>query len=533
MERTGARDLHNERFSTNARDSSDLVRQIAELKDENARLRREFLGNGDRFWDWDVASGCVRITLACATGDGLAPGQSISSLIAWEASLHPEDRTRVVRELCDYVERKALCYQSEHRIRREDSGWKWVRDRGSAIWDEAGRAVRMQGAETDITSHKLAEADLAGRESRLRSIFASLAEGVVLQDLDGRIVHCNAGAERILGRTREQLLGLTSFDPIWQVMREDGSPVPADQHPASLTLRSGEPQSGVVLGIQRADGARTWVSVNCQPLRAAVGAPAEGVIVSFSDITPMRRMTERLLEVQKLESVARLAGGIAHDFNNLLTAVLGYAELGMSQTQPQTRLANYLTQIIHSGDRAASLTRQLLAFGRRQSTRPEHIDLAELLRASLAILRPWVGLDINVELDCGNGLWPVQADRGQLQQLLLNLASNAADAMEGGGALRLSVKNVILGVNSELSPGEYVELRVIDNGVGMPADVLAHVFEPFFTTKDVGEGSGLGLATCYGIVRQHRGSISVQSTPGAGATFTIRLPRAVDVPMPD
>ena len=379
--------------------------------------------------------------------------------------------------------------------------------------------TRIQGRISDRT-------DDLERESRLQAIFASLAEGLTILDLEGKIIECNASAERILGLSRDQILGRVSRDPRWRTVREDGSSVPVEDYPSSITLRTGEPQTGVVFGIHRPDGSLRWVSVNSQPLRSSPAARPEGVIVSFADITAMRRMGERLLEAQKLESVARLAGGIAHDFNNLLTAVLSYAELGLAHVEPTSTLASYLTQIISSGDQAADLTRQLLAFASRQPARPTRLDLGLLLTSSLDILRACVGGRVVVELGSVNGLWPVLADRGQMQQVLLNLASNASDAMPAGGSLRLSVRNVVLSETREVASGDYVELIVTDGGQGMSPEVLAHVFEPFYTTKEIGQGSGLGLATCYGIICQHRGSIAVRSALGEGATITIRLPRA-------
>jgi len=394
---------------------------------------------------------------------------------------------------------------------------------------EAARPL-VQPATLSLGANALeVQHDLA-RESRLSAVFASLAEGVVIQDLQGRIVDCNASAERILGLGREQILSRTSLDPFWRTLCEDGSDFPGEQHPAAVTLRTGEPQVDVVMGLCKPDGSVTWLSINSQPLRASSGAAAEGVVVSFCDITTVRCMAERLLEAQKLESVARLAGGVAHDFNNLLTAVLGYAELCLNLAPPQSALAGHLAQIIRSGDRAADLTRQLLDFARRRPPRIEQLDLRDLLGENLEILRSWVGSGIAVECSCAPQLWPVHADRGQLRQLLLNLASNAADAMPEGGTLALSLANVVLEAGAEHGAGDFVELRVSDSGAGMATHVLSHVFEPFFSTKQVGEGSGLGLASCYGIVRQHRGSISVRSTRGEGTSFTIHLPRALELP---
>ncbi|MBK8178120.1 MAG: PAS domain S-box protein [Planctomycetes bacterium] len=367
------------------------------------------------------------------------------------------------------------------------------------------------------------------REARLRAVFGSLTTGVLILDPRGRIVDCNAGAERILALTRGQILDHTQRDPRWRLTREDGTPFATEEYLGAETLRTGESREGVVVGIHGADGSLRWCSVNSQLLRDEEGRPAHGVVISFDDITALRRMTERLLEAQKLESVARLAGGIAHEFNNLLTAVLGYSELGLAQVAPGTKLSTYLTQILHSGEQAAHLTEQLLAFARRREPLQAHVDLGELCASSLDIVRALVGERVSVELQRAPGLWPVIADRVQMQQVLLNLASNAADALVLGGHLTIRCSNLSLGPGSgPREHGDWVEWVVEDDGVGMAPEVQAHLFEPFFTSKQVGEGRGLGLSTCHGIVHRHGGAIAVRSALGAGSSFTIRLPRARD-----
>lgn len=500
---------------------SEIESRLEALTRENQLLRREAAG-ADRFWDWDITAGTIRVTRA-AEHAGTAESSILFS--EWEASLHPDDRERVRRELDHYLARRLPRYHTRYRVADAGGAWKWVRDHGIAMWDEQGRPLRMSGAETDLEHGGFAPDDHLSREARLRSIFASLAEGLVIQDLTGVVVYCNAAAERMFGVELGSLVGRPSSDPIWRAYAEDGAALDPTLHPAACTLRTGEPRTGFVMGVNRPDGRRVWLSVNSQPLRRLGEGGIEGVVLSFVDITPMRRMTNRLLEAQKLESVARLAGGIAHDFNNLLTAVLGYADLALRDVDASSKLARYLGQIATSGEQAAGLTRQLLAFARRQPVRPVSIDPGELVEDASQLLRAWIGERVQVRTVVERPLWPVFADRGQLQQVLFNLASNARDAMPQGGQLEIRVRNRRMTGEGELLDGDYVEIEVEDDGSGMDEEVQSHLFEPFFTTKDYGEGSGLGLATCYGIVRQHGGSIRARSSPGAGSCFRILLPR--------
>ncbi|MCS6776162.1 MAG: GAF domain-containing protein [Chloroherpetonaceae bacterium] len=244
----------------------------------------------------------------------------------------------------------------------------------------------------------------------------------------------------------------------------------------------------------------------------------------------LEEQREQLLRAQKMESIGRLAGGIAHDFNNLLTAVLGYAELIAEALPPEDPIGLYVTQIQRAGERAANLTRQLLAFARRQVVKPRPVHLGQLVHNMEKILRPVIGEDVTLMIRTEEALWPVLADPGQCEQVILNLVVNARDAMPDGGVLTIEVTNVIvdgyaLQEHRGVRPGEYVLLTVQDTGIGMDSATQARIFEPFFTTKDVGKGTGLGLATCYGIVTQAGGQITVESAPGHGATFHIYLPR--------
>ena len=255
------------------------------------------------------------------------------------------------------------------------------------------------------------------------------------------------------------------------------------------------------------------------------------------DITERRRLEEELRQSQKLEAVGLLAGGIAHDFNNLLTVIEGYAEMLRSDQAPDDVHRDSVDEILVAAGRAASLTRQLLAFSRRQILQPIRLNLNANVASTQRLLSRLLGENIQIRTALASGLWDVFADPGQMDQIILNLAVNARDAMECGGTLSIETANIAAGafdasLTPELTGGEYVRLSVIDTGHGMDKETQRHIFEPFFTTKEVGRGTGLGLSTVYGIVTQSGGHIRVSSEPEKGTSFSIYLPRAKGVASP-
>jgi signal transduction histidine kinase len=242
-----------------------------------------------------------------------------------------------------------------------------------------------------------------------------------------------------------------------------------------------------------------------------------------------KRLQEQVHQLQRFEAIGRLAGGVAHDFNNVIGAIMGWAEIGANAAHPGSELQDKFLKIRSQADRASGLTRQLLAFARRQTLQPCNTNLNELAKESISLLRNVIGERIEIQLQLADDLNVVWADPGQIEQVLMNLSLNARDAMPDGGRLLVETRNVLVGEDYQrlhpyALPGSYVLLRVLDTGTGMDAETLAHIFEPFFTTKEMGQGTGLGLATVYGIVKQHKGFIDVDSTPGEGTAFRVYLP---------
>jgi signal transduction histidine kinase len=246
-----------------------------------------------------------------------------------------------------------------------------------------------------------------------------------------------------------------------------------------------------------------------------------------------QRLEQQVHQLHRFEAIGRLAGGVAHDFNNMIGAIMGWADIGMGEADPGSKTQDRFQKIRAQADRAAALTRQLLAFARRQVLQPKSTDLNELASEEINLLRNVIGEQIEIQLELAESLHAAWADPGQIEQVLMNLCLNARDAMPEGGRLLIETRNVEVGqdyqsVHAYAVPGSYVLLRVFDTGIGMDAETLEHIFEPFFSTKELGKGTGLGLATVYGIVKQHKGFITVDSTPGQGTSFEVYLPIGQD-----
>jgi PAS domain S-box-containing protein len=333
----------------------------------------------------------------------------------------------------------------------------------------------------------------------------------------------NHAAVTRYGYTREEFLGMTLRD-----IR------PPEDVPALLehTRHStGTPHTDGPWRHRRKDGSILIVEIASHPIQFGDAAAS---LVMANDITERKRLEEELRQSQKLEAVGQLAGGIAHDFNNLLTVIEGYADMIRADQAPEDAHRESAQEILLAAQRAASLTGQLLAFSRRQILQPIRLNLNANVTSTQRMLSRLLGENIQIHTALAYGLWDVFADPGQMDQILVNLAVNARDAMPSGGFLTIETANVECGarLTMDLADGEYVRLSLSDNGQGMDEETQRHIFEPFFTTKEIGHGTGLGLSTVYGIVKQSGGNIQVSSLPGRGSSFSIYLPRAVSLALP-
>jgi len=515
----------------------------------------------------------------------------------------------------------------------------------SPIKDAAGRIVGVSNVARDITHRKRSEAALRASEDRYRTLFDYAPDGILIADRDGNYVDANPSACRMLGRSREELVGRSALDIVtpdevahiapalhsiestadyhreWLFRRKDGATFPADviatqmpdgdilamfrdvsernlaveavrvaeermrfalqnanvgiwdmdyttgvlQWSETLEAQYGmEPgtfggtfdsfmdrvhpddrarlreqleqatQSGAIISMDHRtiwpDGRVRWLSGAGRVLLGTLGEPLRGLGISL-DVTERHALEAQYQQAQRMEAVGRLAGGVAHDFNNLLTAILGYCELLLGALNPNDPLRDDVLEIQRAGISAAGLTRQLLAFSRKQIIEPTRLDLNVVVGDMRAMLGRIIGEDVPIVLGLRPGPASITADRGQIEQIIVNLAVNARDAMPMGGALTIETSHVALDEDSAalhfaVPPGTYVTLTVTDTGMGMTPDVQSHLFEPFFTTKDLGKGTGLGLATVHGIVARCGGSISVYSEVGKGTSFKVYFPLA-------
>jgi PAS domain S-box-containing protein len=387
------------------------------------------------------------------------------------------------------------------------------------------------GVSVDITEYKRTQQALAENEHWLRTIVELAPDGIFVVNEQGQFLEVNAAGCQQLGYTRDQLLQLKIFDVV----------APQFAARAAARLR-GEVPSGTYENAHiRADGVEVPMELSVAKIMFR-GQPA--FLRITRDITERKRAEEekaklqnQLLQAQKLESVGQLAGGVAHDFNNLLQVINGYSDLLLLKMQPDDPLRRRVTEIRQAGEQGAALTKHLLTFSREQIIEPQPVDLNGVIEESRAMLQRLVGEDIEIETSLSLALGQIMSDPGRLHQVLMNLAANSRDAMPHGGKFTIRTANVdISEVQTAgtlgLTPGRFVLLQVSDTGTGIPKEIQERIFDPFYTTKDRGKGTGLGLATVYGIVGLSGGAISVRSESGHGATFNILLPR-IQVTLPD
>jgi len=404
-----------------------------------------------------------------------------------------------------------------------------VRRDGSKIWVEAnvanvqkdGQLIGRLAVVRDISPRRRAEAALRETSQTLRTLIDASPVAIMSLDPAGRVTVWNRAAERMFGWSDREVLG----QPLPTVPEDKR----AEFEAALERNRRGE---ATIYATQRKrkDGSLVNVLTSTASIFDSEGRVAATMAI-FADITEQKHLEEQLRQAVKMEGIGRLAGGIAHDFNNLLTVIAGRTYLLMSQLPAGHAMRRDLELIEQTGERAVALTKQLLAFSRKQILAPVVLDLNNVVTSMKQLLERVLAEDIDLIIDLDPSLGRVLADQGQLEQVILNMAVNSRDAMPDGGQLVLETSNMevddtYLRQHVDLHPGSYVTLAVTDTGTGMAPETVAQIFEPFFTTKEVGRGTGLGLATAYGIVKQSNGHITVYSEPGHGTTFRIYLPKA-------
>ncbi len=392
---------------------------------------------------------------------------------------------------------------------------------GIAIaWAVITVLVVIHGVISLRANQRLIEAQVnRAAEERVWEAMRRVHVGVLLFGPNAELLMCNPAACSLLGIDEATLAARSAVEWHWQALREDGSLFALDELPVERALETGQSQRNIAMGIERSgDHGRIWLLVNAEPQTTNDGKVGQ-VLCTIVDISDRVRLETQLRESQRMESIGQLAAGIAHDFNNLLTVIMGSAELLRESLNGNALQLESVNDILNSSERAASLTAQFLAFGRRQMLKSEVLDVNDVLTRTEKLLRRTLGEDVDVRLDLAPGPVLILADQSQMEQVIVNLSINARDAMPYGGTLDIRTRH-----KRNTAGIEGVAMSFQDTGQGMDDTTKQRIFEPFFTTKAVGKGSGLGLAVVYGILKQSGGEIEVQSSPGAGTTFTLFMP---------
>ncbi|HET8656812.1 MAG TPA: PAS domain S-box protein [Longimicrobiaceae bacterium] len=454
------------------------------------------------------------------------PPEAVASVNVPDFYTHAES-TRLLREILPTAMREGL-WSGPSALLAADGGEVPVDQVVLAHRSAAGETEFFTIIAKDVSDWKRAEAELRSREQHFRALIENALDLVHLMDEEGRITYMSPAVERLLGYAPEEMVGRLA----WELVHPEDHVKLREVLAERLAGVEGGP---TLARVRHRDGRWRIFEIRANNLLShpAVG----GVVVNSRDITEQKAAEQKLAEseqklnqAQKMEAVGRLAGGVAHDFNNLLTAIKGFTELLMLELEDDDSRRGFATEIQGAATRAAALTRQLLAFSRKQVLQPQVLDLNASMAEMERLLRRLIGEDIELVSRPAAGLGRVKADPGQVEQVIMNLVVNARDSMPEGGRLTLTTSNVVLTPeqipgDAEVQPGPFVMLSVRDTGAGMDAETQARIFEPFFTTKEQGKGTGLGLSTVYGILQQSGGFIEVESAPAVGTEFRVFLPR--------
>ncbi|WP_394001464.1 PAS domain-containing protein [Luteimonas sp. WGS1318] len=516
------------------------------------RYRLAARATNDAIWDWRIVDGQVVWNAALTTLFGHAVTETDAQW--WLDHIHPDDRARIDAGIHAVIEGAGSVWTAEYRFRRADGSHAAVLDRGTVLRDEAGTPVRMIGAMLDLSASKAAEAALAESEERLR--LATEAGDMGFWDVD--LVH-----DVLIWSTRTRaMFGISSDTEVSLRDFYDGlHPEDRDATTAAFEAAA-DPARRALYDVEyrtigKADGVVRWVAAKGRGLfDGGRCLRVVGVVIDvtarkhadarlqelneqlesrvLAEVAERARVEDALRQSQKMEAVGQLTGGIAHDFNNMLATVIGPLDLLVSRLGDQVdpRAKRYIDMAIDGASRAAQLTQRLLAFARQQPLQPVAVDANRLVAGMSELLGHSLGASVRLETVLADDVWWVHVDANQLENVILNLAVNARDAMPGGGRLTIATGNarVDAGGRADVPPGDYVVITVSDSGSGMPPEVMARAFDPFYTTKGVGKGTGLGLSQVYGFVRQSAGHVTMRSDVGQGTVVTLYLPRhATDV----
>jgi two-component system, cell cycle sensor histidine kinase and response regulator CckA len=508
-----------------------VIQDISERKraEEACRLSEQRLklatASGQMgVWDWDITANILLWDDRMYELYGITRDSFTSVFEAWQDSLHPNDHVRVAEEVEAAIHGEKD-FDSEFRIVQPDGTVRFIKADGTVFRDSDGNPLRMIGLNRDITRRKLAEEALKESESRFRALVEQATDAFFVHDFNGRFLDVNRLACETLGYSREELLRMSVLDVEMDFDLDSAQVAWAKMQPGQPFTLFGHHRrkDGTIFPIAARIGCFEW---NGQRL----------ILGLVRDITDRKRAEEEMVKLeqqlrqaQKMEAVGQLAGGIAHDFNNILSAIVGYAYLLQARMGSNDPSRDEVDQILESAQRAAEVTHSLLAFSKKQLMNPKPILINDVVKRSEKLLSRFIGEDITINTAFSDNEVECMADAAQIEQVLMNLATNARDAMSHGGRLTFSTECVEIDESFIRDHGYgrlgmFALISVSDTGEGMSKETAARIFEPFFTTKETGKGTGLGLAMVYGIVKQHDGYIDVYSEQGIGTTFNIYLP---------
>ena len=522
----------------------DLQRRLGELEQENTELRAALHAPADdalreshaRFdqlaaqnrtivWEVDADGLFIYVSRVVQEVLGYHPDELTGCRHFYD--LHPTAGREAFKQAAfEVFARKEPFVNPVNAAQHKNGPVVWLSTNGAPCLHDDGTLRGYRGADTDITERKHAETALHESEQRLKFAMEGANDGIWDVDMRTNTVSLSPRGCDMLGYQPTEFQSTVAS---WMLMVHPDD-LPATQTALNEHLSGHAPFFQIEQRLKHKSGHYLWILARGKVSeRDDAGRPLR-MTGTHTDITERRLIESHLQQAQKMDSVGRLAGGVAHDFNNMLGVIMGHAELLMEKVEPASPLFADLQEIQRAAERSANLTRQLLTFARKQTINPQVLDLNATVNGRLKLLQRLIGENLELTWRPGDALWPVKVDLSQLEQVLVNLCVNARDAITGKGQVSIETRNHPVGQANDGAlvdaiTGDYVMLEIRDDGCGMAPETRCHLFEPFFTTKEQGKGTGLGLATVYGIVKQNHGFITVSSAPGQGTTFSLCLPR--------
>jgi len=488
------------------------------LKESEERFRLAMLGSNDGLWDWDLSSSSVYYSPRWKSMLGYGEDELENTLETWKKLVHPEDLDRTLEMVHSLREGRSAKFEVEFRMYHKDGSLRYILSRAFLADSPAGHNMRLIGTHVDITARKESEEKLRQSEQFIRNILDTVDEGFIFIDRDYRILTANKAYCGQVGCSAENVIGRQCYE----VSHKKNKPCHEDEEDCAprRAFETGEPQTAIHRH-HDTNGEMMYVETKAYPVKDSSGNVIS-VIETLNNITEKHLLQEERLRNQKLEAIGTLAGGIAHDFNNLLQGIFGYISMAKMMIDRKERSIAMLEQAEQALNMSVNLTAQLLTFSKGGNPVKKTVSLCTVIENSVRFALS--GSSACHTIDMEDGLWPVDADEGQISQVIQNIVINADQAMPEGGSITITARNFRASGSDDprLSEGKYVQISISDTGIGIHEKYLQKIFDPYFTTKE--KGSGLGLATSYSIIKNHGGIIKVSSEVGHGTVFSIYLP---------